>query len=354
MTDLFDKGYAKKVPENLRHRNDGKVWYLPHHSVVHPQKPNKVRVVFDCAAAYRGTSLNAQVLQGPDLTNKVVGVLLRFREEPVALMADVEAMYHQLKVHPDDVDALRFLWYPDCDLTREPEEYHMAVHLFGGVWSASCANYGLQRTAKDNSNDFDPEVARSVEKNFYVDDYLKSVESHEKAISLVDQLRNLLALGGFNLTKWVSNFRAVLKTIPRQLRASGVQDLDLGSEVLPVERALGVRWNVETDEFVFKMQLKRKPPTRRGLLSVVSSVYDPLGFISPFLLSAKIILQDLCRRKLKWDDVIPRDRLHQTKRWLESLPAMEQFSVQRCYKPKEFGTVADVQIHHFSDASEVG
>ena len=154
--------------------------------------------------------------------------------------------------------------------------------------------------------------------------------------------------------KWVSNSTAVLKTIPRQLRKSGVQDLDLGSEVLSGERALGVCWNVETDEFVFRMQLKRKPPTQRGLLSMVSSVYDPLGFISPFLLSAKIILQVLCRRKLKWDDVIPRDRLHQTQQWLESLPAMEQFSVQRCYKPKEFGTVADMQIHHFSDASEVG
>ena len=161
-------------------------------------------------------------------------------------MADVEAMYHQLKVHPDNVDALSFLWYSDCDLTREPEEYHMAVHLFGGVWSATCANYGLQRTAKDNSNDFDLEVARSVEKNFYVDDYLKSVESHEKAISLVDQLRNLLAQGAFNLMKWVSNSRAVLKTIPQQLRGSGMRDLDLGSEVLPVERALGVCWNVET------------------------------------------------------------------------------------------------------------
>ena len=87
---------------------------------------------------------------------------------------------------------------------------------------------------------------------------------------------------------------------------------------------------------------------------MVSSVYDPVGFISPFLLSAKIILQDLCRIKLKWDDVIPRDCLHQTQWWLESLPAMEQFSVQRCYKPKEFGTIADVQMHHFSDASGVG
>ena len=151
----------------------------------------------------------------------------------------------------------------------------MAVRLFSGVWSARCANYGLQRTAKDNSDDFDPEVARSVEKNFYVDDYLKSVESHEKAISLVDQLRNLLAQGGFNLTKWVTNSRAVLKTIPGQLRASGVRDLDLGGEVLPVERALGVCSNIETDEFVFRTQLKRKPPTQRGLLSMVSSVYDP-------------------------------------------------------------------------------
>ena len=83
----------------------------------------------------------------------------------------------------------------------------------------------------------------------------------------------------------------------------------MGSEILPVERALGVRWNVETDEFVSKMQLKRKPPTRRGLLSVVSSVHDPLGFIYPFLLLAKIILQDLYQGKLKWDDVIPRDEL---------------------------------------------
>ena len=103
----------------------------------------------------------------------------------------------------------------------------------------------MQRTAKD-SNDFDPEVTRSVEKNSYVDDYLKSVESHEKAIRLVDQLRNLLARGGFTLTKWVSNSRAVVKTILRQLHTSGVQDLDLGSEILPVERALGACLNVET------------------------------------------------------------------------------------------------------------
>ena len=109
MSALLVKGYAKRVPEDRRNRDYGRVWYLPHHSVVDPRKPEKVRVVFDCAARYRGTSLNDRVLRGPDLTNKLVGVLLRFREEPFALMSDIQAMYHQIKVHPDDVDALHFL-----------------------------------------------------------------------------------------------------------------------------------------------------------------------------------------------------------------------------------------------------
>ena len=105
---------------------------------MHPLKPDKTRVVFDCAARYRGTSLNDQVLQGPDLANNLVGVLSRFREESIALMADEESMFHQVRVSKDDVDVLRFLWYPNSDHTQEPEEYRMLVHLFGGVFSQFC------------------------------------------------------------------------------------------------------------------------------------------------------------------------------------------------------------------------
>ena len=76
-----------------------------------------------------------------------MGVLLRFREEAVALMADVEAMFHQVRVCADDIDVLRFLWFPNNDLSREPEEHHMLVHLFGGVWSPSCANFAILNTA---------------------------------------------------------------------------------------------------------------------------------------------------------------------------------------------------------------
>ncbi|KAJ8032713.1 hypothetical protein HOLleu_26324 [Holothuria leucospilota] len=108
--DLIQQGYAEKVPENkLNNRKSGMTWYLPHHNVVNPNKPGKLRIVFDCAAEYIGTPLNKQVLQGPDMTNKLIGVLLRFREEKVAVMGDIQAMFHQVRVSPQHRVALKFL-----------------------------------------------------------------------------------------------------------------------------------------------------------------------------------------------------------------------------------------------------
>ena len=174
MNDLLCKDYARKVvSQDLGPLQTH--WYLPHHPVFHPQKPDKVRVVSDCSAKYREASLNDQLLQGPDLTNTLIGVLTRFREEPVAFMADIEAMFYQVRVPSSDCDALRFLWWPDGDLDKQPEEYEMRVHLFGGASSPSCANFALKRTAKDNEADFDPKVIETVQRNFYVDDCLKSV-----------------------------------------------------------------------------------------------------------------------------------------------------------------------------------
>ncbi|XP_014677798.1 PREDICTED: uncharacterized protein LOC106817630 [Priapulus caudatus] len=244
--DSIDKGYAEPVPSAEVDRKDGYVWYLPHHPVVNPRKPDKVRPVFDCAARCRGTSLNDQVHQGPDLNNKLIGVLLRFREEHVALMADIEGMFYQVRVHAADRDALRFLWWEEDDIDKPPTTYRMTSHLFGGVWSPSCASFALRRTAHDNSDKFDPETIATAEKNFYVDDCLKSVADEDE---------------------------------------------------LPSERVLGNTWRVDSDEFSFDVHVQEKPNTKRGLLSVTSSVYDPLGFASPFVLNAKRLFQTLCRLK---------------------------------------------------------
>ena len=148
-------------------RADGKpLWYLPHHAVFHPHKPDKLREVFDCAARFRGTSLNDQLLHGPDLTSNLFGVLERFRQNSVALVSDIEAMFHQVKVDPKDSDALRFLWWPDDDLTQQPVEYRMEVHLFGSTSSPSCANFSLRKTAQDNTGEFASEVIDTALKNF--------------------------------------------------------------------------------------------------------------------------------------------------------------------------------------------
>ncbi|KAJ8037714.1 hypothetical protein HOLleu_18605 [Holothuria leucospilota] len=353
MKGLLDKGYAVQITDEELRRDDGKVWYIPHHGVYHPQK-GKIRVVFNCAAKFQGISLNDRLLQGPDLTNSLVGVLLRFRLEQIALMADIEAMFYQVQVQKDHCDLLRFLWWPDGNIEGPLREYKMVVHLFGAVSSPSCANYALHRTADDFGNDFDTETVGTVKENFYVDDMLKSVRCEEEAVRLVRQMRELTGKGGFHLTKWVSNSRAVLNAIPESERAERVKSLDMDKDKLPVDRALGVMWCVESDQFQFRVTVNQRPYTRKGILSIMASVYDPLGFLAPFVLVAKRILQDLCKIKLAWDDDIPNEHLTCWKRWLAELPKLKDFEVNRCFKPEEFGKIKETQIHLFSDASETG
>ena len=353
LNDVIEKGYAEPVPKEALMRKDGRVWYLPHHGVYHPRK-GKIRVVFDCGAPFHGTSLNKELLQGPDLTNTLLGVLLRFRQGPVALMADIEAMFHQVRVDSEDKDFLRFLWWPNGDTTQPLADFRMTVHLFGAVSSPSCASFALKQTAKDNYEKYSDDVISTVNNNFYVDDCLKSVDSVEQAICLYRDLKELCARGGFGLTKWTSNSRSVLASIPVEERAKELKQLDLDREHLPVERALGAQWNIEQDTFTFNMSLKSQPTTRRGILSMVSSIYDPLGFLSPVVLVAKKILQDLCRIKCGWDDRIPDALSMQWQKWLAELNHLSSFQVSRCVIPDGFGRIKSAQLHHFCDASESG
>ena len=162
-------------------------------------------MVFDCSAFYQGTSLKAQVYQWPDLTNKPLGVLLLSRQQPIALNADIEGMFLQVRVPPDQRDTLCFLWWDDNDLAKPPEHYQMTNHLFGGAWRPSAANFALRHVAKENQEPFSEDTVETVLKNFYVDDCLKSMPDNDSAIRLASALCTLLAQAGFNLTKWLSN-----------------------------------------------------------------------------------------------------------------------------------------------------
>ena len=346
MDELLDKGYAERAPEKVHN-----AWYLPHHGVFHPKKPGRLRIVFDCAARHKGMSLNDLLLTGPELTNTLLGVLCRFRKENIAVICDVEKMFFQFRVPACERDFLRFLWWEDHDCSKPPAEFRMTAHLFGASSSPACANFGLKFLAHKYQEEF-PVAANFIARNFYVDDGLGSVATAQEGIELVTQAQALCMKGGLRLHKFNSNNDEVLSCVPEEDRSStGVaKDLNLQAS----EHALGVKWNLSTDSFNFvSSTLASTADTRRGVLSAVASVFDPLGLAAPFVLLGKQILQDLCRRKMDWDEPLPSDLMVKWIRWKSDLRTLETLSVPRCYKPLGF-CPSTVELHHFSDASQDG
>ena len=164
----LNNGYVIEVPDahKVESRSD-KDWYLPHHPVLKPNKPGKVRRVLNGAAKFHGASLNKSLVTGPDLLQNLIYVLLRFRQHPSAVSAHIEGMFLQVGVLPSDQPSLRLLWREDP--TTDVVVYQYARHIFGAKDSPTCANYALQRSAGDNAK-FYPEAAKAVLKNFYMDD----------------------------------------------------------------------------------------------------------------------------------------------------------------------------------------
>ncbi|XP_064116597.1 uncharacterized protein LOC135222441 [Macrobrachium nipponense] len=232
---ILQNDYAEHIPDSLLTAKSGHVWYLPHHGL----------------------------LQGPDLTNSLIGVLTRFREHQVAFTCDVESMFYQVKVPKHQYNHLRFLWWPNGDISKELEEYWMKVHLFGAVSSPSIANYALRRVA-DEGNNLSSEVAHTIKRNFYVDDCLKSVPNANEASSLIAELTAACGGCGFKLCKYTSNDVSVINTIPADDRSKELKTRDINYDPLPTEHALGILWVVETDTFGFSVLLPDKPLTRRG------------------------------------------------------------------------------------------
>ena len=202
---------------------------------------------------------------------------------------------------------------------QQPSEYRMTVHLFGVTSSPGCTNYALKMTAETFEAVHGQPASEFIKKDFYVDDGLKSVESLEVAIQLIKSSQDLCKSGGFNLYKYICNNKSVVEQMPPDIRAKDVQNFDITHDILPVGRTLGVEWCIESDSFQFTVTLKDKPPTRRGILLTICSIYDPLGLVAPFLLTDKRILQQLCRDNKGWDDPIPDDIYTEWSSWRSEL-----------------------------------
>ena len=218
-----------------------RTYYLPHQPVFNVNKPDKIRVVNDSAAKFQGTSLNSSLVTGPDLLNPLIGVLIKFRRDPIAVAGDVEAMFHQVRVSEEDSDSLRFLWTDNIFSDDPPHVMKMLVHIFGAKDSMTCCCYALQLTARDNAHLMSPMTFETMLKNFYADDLFRSIHSEEAAVKLVKELMVMLKRGGFRLTKFVSNSKVVLESIPAE---DVSPTATLNFDGLALERVLGVRWDV--------------------------------------------------------------------------------------------------------------
>ena len=263
----------------MQHPPPRRIWYLPTHPVENPNKPGKVRRVANAASKLKGVSLNNALLTGPDLLANLLEIILRFRKHPVGVLADIEGMFMQVAIREEDQSALRFLWLEDGIVYQ----YQYARLIFGATCSPCCAIFALHRCAADLSDRF-PDVYEAVLHNFYMDDIIMSFATAEAARRLASNLRTVLQHGGFRLTKFVSNNPASLTALPEE-------DMEI------IQNRLGQTWCLSNDTFTAPTPKTIDPPqTLRQLFSMVSSFFDPIGLLAPFVIQLKVILQNLWKR----------------------------------------------------------
>ena len=261
------------VQEVIQEKPPKECWYILHHLVAHN---GEYRLIFNCSHQYLGQTLNQYLLPGPTLGASLVGVLLRFREHPIAVRGDIKGMFHQIHLLPEDRPLLRFLWH-DLKVDEPTRVFEWQVLPFGTTCSPCCATYALQRHVTDHCQPED--ILRfSVDHCFYVDNCLQHVRTPEEARQLVNRLRDLLSLAGFKLRPWACNEPSVLDHL---LKEAWSQRLDLWlaqDKANPQESTLGLSWNWDRDSLSYKHRpVSYDVMTLRAIYRVLVSQYDPLG-----------------------------------------------------------------------------
>ena len=236
------------------------------------------------------------------------------------------------------------------ELKGEPAIYRFTVHPFGVTSPPSCANFALRKAIERFGQQYNVEE-QFVNRSFYTDDFSASVPDCKSAIFLIDGATGALSQAGFRLTKWISNNREILKHIQQEEHAADFKYFDVTN--FPAERTLGVQWDANSDGFLFSFNVKEDVATRCKLLSTIAGLYDPLGFVAPWVMFGKILLQNLCRKKMSWDEDLCCDDQRQLQWWLTSMQRMNDLRTPRFLNvPQKKGS--DMEPHLFGDASESG
>lgn len=358
--EYVEKNYAyKATEEELANADPNRVWYLPLNVVSHPKKPEKKRLVWDAAAQVDGVSLNSQLLKGPDLLIQLLYVICKFRERRVGFGGDIEKMFHQIRIILEDMHSQRFLFRFNPCLPFDI--YLMAVATFGAACSPCSAQYVMHSNADEFAEEF-PEAAAAIKQNTYMDDYFDSADSPQEAAERAQQVKFIHSQAGFNMRNWASNSVEVLHSLGETPKQS-LRPLasDQGEDR---ERVLGMLWDPNKDCFSFSNNWQddlapyicdNRRPTKRIALRCIMSLFDPLGLLAPFLIHGRMLIQDMWRTGMAWDEEVTDEVFEKWQRWTGLLPMVYQMKIPRCY----FGDAAPdsyrtLQLHVFTDASENG
>ncbi|XP_071581646.1 uncharacterized protein [Temnothorax nylanderi] len=343
MRDYEALNHMKKAPpfETTRQRV-----YLPHHATIkETSQTTKVRVVFNASkCSSNTTSLNDFLMVGPKLQANLFAVILRWRSHRYVYTTDIEKMFRQIRVHPEDVEYQCIFWraHPNAELIA----YWLLTVTYGTGPAPFLANRSVKQLAKDEGEKF-PLAVPILEEETYVDDIMFGAEDLILLKQTRDQLIQLLKAGGFRPYKWASNDPRLLQDIPEADHGLAV-DKHLGDD--SSLRVLGIVWNPNTDSF----QIHTHPTTdlqftKRSFLSLLSRVFDPLGWVAPVTITAKIIMQSLWLRKIEWDEPLPNDLLQRCLGYQAQLADLSKISIPRW--TGQDSEVQDIEIHGFSDAS---
>lgn len=353
--EYLDKKFLRKCEKT--DMTPQRLWYLPHFPVLYPLKPGKVRIVFDAAAKSNGLSLNDYLMPGPDFLQSLIGVLFKFRHGKIGFLGDIKDMFHRIKIRQQDASCQKILWRGNSR-TCEPEEYQLDVMSFGANCSPCSAIYIKDQNALRFQKEF-PQAVDAILNKHYMDDYLDSSSNEDEAIKIINDVIYVHQQGSFEIRNWTSSSQVVMEAIPEHLRRNYTsKKVSLDHENLQ-DRVLGILWDPTEDVFTFSTdfaKLDRRllsgemKPTKRDILKIINSVFDPLGFVAHLMIIGKIILKNVWRSGIGWDEVIDDTIFETWKSFLIHIQRITEIKIDRCYSIN-FMQTENLQLHVFCDAS---
>ena len=250
--------------------------YLPHHMVTSKDPVNtKLRIVYEgCAKTQQSKkSINDCLYRGRHLVSNLCGVMLRFRLKKIGMIADIEKAHLQLSVDPDERDVTRFLWLKDINLPFSKQNIQK-YRFCRVIWGIICSSFLLASTICIHLLQYDTPTSEDIRNNLYVDNLISGAESFNESIEYYGEVKEIFKGAPMNMCKWLSHNKEVMRCIKDEDRCNETK-----------MKVLGMLWDTNFDELLLinvnSTLLKNRKLTKRMMLQIVSSIYDPMGIISP-------------------------------------------------------------------------